>query len=99
MAIWTRDAKLCRKYFTVSSFHFHWKELESKSEPFGYAINENTAYLVSGSFVYAYDLNSGNLLFCEIYHGKMQAPFWYEEGADGWNHLKQVTDVEIMRAA
>lgn len=99
MAIWINDKNLLNKHFTVSSFHFQWKHMEAEGETFGYAINGNIAYLINDLFVYAYDLESGKMLFVEIYHGKMTNPFWYEEGPDGWNHLKQVTDVEIMGAA
>lgn len=99
MAIWINDSKLLNKHFTVSSFHFQYASLKKEDKPFGYAVNDNTVYLITDRFVYAYDLESGKMLFVEIYHGKMNNPFWYTEGADGWNHLRQVTDVEIMGAA
>ena len=99
MAIWIKDRNLLKKHFTVSSFHFQWKQLEAEGKPFGYAINGNIVYLIDDSYVSAYNLDSGKMLFVKIYHGKMSNPFWYEEGADGWDHLKQVTNVEIMRAA
>lgn len=99
MPIWIQDENLLRKHFAVSNFHFQYKKMEAENKPFGYAVNGNIAYLVGDYFAYAYDLKSGKMLSVEIYYGKMNQPFWYKEGADGWNHLKQVTDVEIMGAA